>query len=95
MWNPTTWFADPTSAAVRIDAETATAALRAAAPELYTDPIDATIAFDAATATFAVTPAVPGTGVDVEAVRLALQAALADGVDPRRDRCHGRPRCPQ
>ncbi len=79
MWNPTTWYADPATAAVRIDADTATAALRAAAPELYTDPIDATIVFDAATAAFAVTPAVPGTGIDVEAVRLALQAALADG----------------
>ncbi|HYI51385.1 MAG TPA: L,D-transpeptidase family protein [Microbacterium sp.] len=79
MWNPPTWFADPTSAAVRIDAEVATAALREAAPQLFREPVDATIAFDAATAGFAATPDVPGTGVDVESVRLALQAALADG----------------
>ncbi len=81
MWNLTTWFADPTSAAVRIDAETATATLRDAAPALFSDPVDATIAWDAATASFAVTADVPGTGVDVEAVRLALQAALAAGTE--------------
>lgn len=79
MWNPTTWFADPSSAAVRIDADAANAALRDAAPDLFADPVDAAIAFDAATATFIVTPDVPGTGVDVESVRLALQSALADG----------------
>lgn len=81
MWNPTTWFADPTSAAVRIDAEVATAALRDAAPELFSDPIDATVSFDPATASFTATPDVPGTGVDVESVRLALQSALAAGTD--------------
>lgn len=79
MWNLSTWFADPTSAAVRIDSEVATAALQEAAPQLFSDPVDATIAFDAATASFITTPDVPGTGVDVESVRLALQAALADG----------------
>ncbi|HEX7223239.1 MAG TPA: peptidoglycan binding domain-containing protein, partial [Candidatus Limnocylindrales bacterium] len=81
MWNVSTWFADPTTAAVRIDAEVATAALREAAPQLFSEPVDATIAFDAATASFTTTPDVPGTGVDVESVRLALQAALADGSD--------------
>ncbi len=79
MWNVTTWFADPNSAAVRIDADAATAALREAAPELFVDPVDATIAFDAATASYVATPDVPGTGVDVESVRLALQSALAEG----------------
>ena len=79
MWNPTTWYADPSSAAVRIDADAATAALREAAPDLYVEPVDATISYDAATATYTATPAQPGTGVDVESVRLALQAALADG----------------
>lgn len=79
LWNPTTWFADPTSAAVRIDPEVATAALREAAPQLFSEPVDATIAFDTATASFAAAPDVPGTGVDVESVRLALQAALAGG----------------
>jgi lipoprotein-anchoring transpeptidase ErfK/SrfK len=81
MWNPSTWFADPASAAVRIDAEVATAALRDAAPELFSDPVYATIAFDPATASFTATPDVPGTGVDVESVRLALQSALAAGSD--------------
>lgn len=79
MWNVSTWFSDPNSAAVRIDAATATESLRDAAPELFVDPVDATIAFDAATASYVATPAVPGTGVDVETVRLALQEALADG----------------
>ncbi|WP_314507856.1 L,D-transpeptidase family protein [uncultured Microbacterium sp.] len=79
MWNITTWFADPTSAAVQIDADAATDALRAAAPDLFVEPVDATIAFDAGTASFVATPDVPGSGVDVEAVRLALQAALAEG----------------
>lgn len=79
MWNVTTWFSDPNSAAVAIDTATATAALSAAAPELFTEPVDATVAFDAATASFVTTPAVPGTGVAVESVRLALQKALADG----------------
>ena len=81
MWNLSTWFADPTSAAVRIDADAATAALREAAPALFTEPVDATIAFDPASATFTTTPDVPGTGVDIESVSLALQAALAEGSD--------------
>lgn len=81
MWNVSTWFADPATAAVRIDAEVATAALRDAAPQLFSEPVDAAIAFDAATASFTTTPDVPGTGVEVEAVRLALQTALADGSD--------------
>ncbi len=79
MWNVSTWNGDPSTAAVRIDAEAATAALRDAAPSLFTDPVDATIAFDATTAWFAATPDVPGSGVSVEAVRLALQSALARG----------------
>jgi lipoprotein-anchoring transpeptidase ErfK/SrfK len=79
MWNVTTWFADPNSAAVRVDADAATAALSEAAPELFVDPVDATIAFDAAAASYVATPDVPGTGVDVESVRLALQSALAEG----------------
>jgi lipoprotein-anchoring transpeptidase ErfK/SrfK len=79
MWNPTTWYADPTTAAVRIDADAATVALRDAAPDLYVDPVDARIAFDAATASYTVIPAEPGTGIDIESVRLALQAAIAAG----------------
>lgn len=79
MWNVTTWYSDPNSAAVRIDADAASAVLRDAAPGLFSDPVDATIAFDATAASFVATPDVPGTGVDVEAVRLALQEALAAG----------------
>lgn len=79
MWNISTWNSEPSSAAVRIDAEAATAALRDAAPSLFVEPVDATITFDAATASYAATPDVPGTGVSVEAVRLALQSALASG----------------
>ena len=79
MWNPTVWFAAPIEALVRIDAETAAAALRSAAPDLYTDPVDSGIAFDAATANYVATPSVQGTGVDIEAVRKALAEAFAAG----------------
>lgn len=79
MWNVTSWFADPASAAVRLDAAAATAVLLETAPELFVEPVDATIAFDAASASYVATPDVPGTGIDVEAVRLALQSALAAG----------------
>ena len=79
LWNPTGWFADPSSAAVSLNEQGATEALREAAPGLFTEAVDATIGFDAAAASFVVTPDVPGTGVDVESVRLALQSALVDG----------------
>lgn len=79
MWNPTTWFADPIDAAVILDEEAATHALRAAAPELYTEPVDAAIAFDPGTASYVVTPAQPGTGIDVTAVQDALQQAFRAG----------------
>ncbi|MCC2033984.1 L,D-transpeptidase family protein [Microbacterium allomyrinae] len=79
MWNPTTWFAPVPAAPVFVDAEAATSALRAAAPELYTDPVDAVLAFDPATASYVATPAVLGTGIDVDAVRDTLQAAFAAG----------------
>lgn len=79
MWNVGAWFAPPAEATVTIDAATATAALRAAVPGLYTDPVDATVTFDAATASYVTTPAEPGTGVDTAAVRDALQSAFDDG----------------
>lgn len=82
MWNPTGWFADPIDATVRVDTETATAALREAAPAVYTDPTDAVLEFDAATVSYVVTPAVLGEGVDVAAVREALQDAF-DAGQPR------------
>lgn len=79
MWNVTEWFTEPIDAIVHIDAESATAALRAVAPELYTDPVDATLTFDADTVSYVTTPGELGTGIDVDAVRTALQQAFADG----------------
>lgn len=79
MWNPTTWFSSPADATVTIDKATAAAALRDAAPSLYTDPVDAQIAFDPATASYVAIPAEPGEGIDVESVRAALQEALVTG----------------
>lgn len=79
MWNVTTWFDGAADAAVRIDAEAATSALRAAAPELYTDPVDATLAYNTDTATYLSTPGTDGAGIDVDAVRDALQAAFVAG----------------
>jgi lipoprotein-anchoring transpeptidase ErfK/SrfK len=78
-WNVGAWNAEPAEAVVTIDADAATAALRAAAPDLYTDPVDATLAYDEATKAFVATDAITGTGVDVEAVRAALQDAFAQG----------------
>ena len=79
MWNVGAWFADIPAGTVELDTEQATAALRDAAPGLYTDPVDATLAFDAATASYVVTPAVEGAGVDVAAVQEALQEAFEAG----------------
>jgi hypothetical protein len=79
MWNLGAWFPASVDANVRLDADAANSALRAAVPDLYTDPVDATLAFDAAAATYVTTPAVEGAGVDVDAVREALQAAFAAG----------------
>lgn len=79
MWNVTQWFAEPLDAPITIDADVATAALRAAAPDLYTDPVDATLTFDAATASYVTTPSVEGTGIDVAAVQDALHDAFVAG----------------
>lgn len=79
MWNVTQWYTGPMDAIVHLDHEAATAALRAAAPDLYTDPVDATLAFDAATVSYVTTPGELGTGIDVDAVRAALQTAFAEG----------------
>lgn len=79
MWNVTQWNGEPIEAVVSLDAETASTALRSAAPELYTDPVDATVVFDAASVSYSTTPAVEGTGVDIDAVRDALQTAFVAG----------------
>ena len=79
MWNVSAWFAEPLDASIALDAEAATAALRAAAPDLYTDPVDAVVSFDAETASYVTTPAVEGTGIDIDALRLALQDAYTTG----------------
>ncbi|WP_137844175.1 L,D-transpeptidase family protein [Microbacterium sp. 2FI] len=79
MWNLGAWFPASVDANVRLEADAANSALRAAAPDLYTDPVDATLAFDAAAATYVTTPAVDGAGVDIDAVREALQTAFAAG----------------
>lgn len=85
MWNVTQWFGDGYDASVTLDSDAATAALRDAAPAMFTDPVGATVAFDGTA--YAVTPAVPGEGIDVESVRAALEAAFLSGestvtVDP-------------
>src|SRR6478735_6843607 len=64
---------------VELDPATASEALRAAVPSMYTDPTDASIAFDAASATYVVTPAVDGQGIDVASVQTALTDAFASG----------------
>ncbi|MDN3495860.1 L,D-transpeptidase family protein [Planococcus sp. APC 4015] len=79
MWNVTQWNGEPIEAVVDLDADTATAALRAAAPDLFVDPVDASLAFDAATVSYVTTPSVEGTGVDIDAMREALQTAFVDG----------------
>lgn len=79
MWNVTEWFPAPIDATVHLDAETATSALRAAAPELYTDAVDATLVYDDATVSYVSTPAEFGVGIDVEALRIALEAAFVAG----------------
>jgi len=79
MWNPSAWFAGAAEAEVTVDEEAATAALRKAAPALFTNPVDATVAYDAEKKTYVVTPAVAGTGIDVDAVADALHTAFAEG----------------
>ena len=79
LWNVTSWFPASIDAPVRIDAETASSALRAAAPELYTEPVDATLAFDATSVSYVTTPAELGTGIDVDALRTTLQEAFEAG----------------
>lgn len=86
LWNVTQWFGDVYETPVTMDADTAVAALRDAAPTLFTDPVGATIAFEGKG--YGVTPAVAGEGIDVESIRVALEKAFLAGdtaviVDPR------------
>lgn len=77
MWNVSQWFGEPLDAQVTIDPATATAALRAAAPDLFTDPVAASIAFDGKA--YAVTPAESGVGVDIPALEAAVHDAFTAG----------------
>ncbi|GAA3764494.1 hypothetical protein GCM10022240_15980 [Microbacterium kribbense] len=79
MWNLGGWFSGADHAPVTLDADTATAALRAAAPALFEAPVDATVTFDAKTASYASTPAAGGTGADLDVLATALQDAFAKG----------------
>lgn len=79
LWNLGQWFGDPADAEVTLDAATATAALQAAAPDLFTPATAATVTF--AGTSYTATPAVDGVGIDVESVRAALQTAFAEGRD--------------
>ncbi len=85
MWNVSQWFGEPLDAAVTVDEQAATDALRAALPAAFTDPVGATVAWDGTS--FAVTPAVDGTGIDIDAVTKELHDAFVAGkttvtVDP-------------
>lgn len=77
MWNVTQWFGDAVDAPITLDADAATAALRAAVPAAFTDPTPAAVSFDGTA--FVVTPAVDGTGIDVDAVTAALHDAFVAG----------------
>lgn len=79
MWNIGSWNSEPAHALVSLDPEVAGAALKAAAPSLYTDPVDAVLAFNAESGTYVVTPAVAGTGIDLDDVRASLNEAFAAG----------------
>ena len=79
MWNPTAWFSPAIDAPVTVDPVVATAALRKAAPSMFTDPVAAKVSFDAATASFAVTASVAGKGIDLTAVEKALHDAFVAG----------------
>lgn len=77
MWNVTAWFAEYGTPEVALDTERATAAIRGALPDAYVDPIPAAVSFQ--DGAYVATPAVDGTGVSLDAVRTALQNALAQG----------------
>lgn len=75
LWNVTQWFGDPAAAKIELDTTKANAALRAAAPALFTDPTPAQLTFDGTS--YVVTPAVAGQGINLK----ELTAKLQDGFD--------------
>ena len=77
MWNLGQWFGAPIDADITVDADAATAALRAALPSAYTDPTPAAVTFDGAA--YVVTPAVAGEGIDLDAVTTQLHDAFVAG----------------
>ncbi len=84
-WNPTQWFADPTTVAITVDSEKATEALRAADPSLFVEPVGATISFDGTS--YVVAPAVDGAGINTDTVSADMEKAFNAGktsvvVDP-------------
>ncbi|UYO96270.1 L,D-transpeptidase family protein [Microbacterium sp. M28] len=79
LWNVSQWGADPISASIALDAETAESTLRSAAPASFTDATDATVVFDGASGTYTVTPAESGSGIDVDALSGAFVEAIGDG----------------
>ncbi|MFT4136376.1 L,D-transpeptidase family protein [Microbacterium sp.] len=77
LWNVTQWFGDPEPAEVTLDPAKADAALRQAAPSLYTDATPAALTFDGTS--YVVTPAVPGQGIDLDALTANVQSAFDAG----------------
>ena len=77
LWNVTQWFGDAVDAPLTLDAEKATAALRAALPGSFVDPAPAGVAFTGTA--YTVTPAVDGTGLDLDAISAALHDAFVSG----------------
>lgn len=77
LWNVSQWFGDTADAEIAVDPTTATAALEAAAPDLFTAPVSAAVSFTGSA--YEVTPAVDGEGVDVAVVTEALQDAFSSG----------------
>lgn len=78
LWNVGQWFGETADAEIAVDPATATAALRAAAPDLYTEPVAASVTFTGEA--YELTPAVDGEGIDVAVVAEALQEAFSSGI---------------
>jgi len=79
LWNVGAWNPEAIEVPVTIDADAATEALSAAAPDLFVDPVDAQVVFESGA--FVAVPAEPGAGPDFDALAADLSAALAAGDD--------------
>ncbi len=77
MWNVTQWFGEPEAAAVTLDSAKANAALKTAAPALFTDPTPAQLTFDGTS--YVVTPSVAGQGVDLDKLTADVQSGFDAG----------------